>query len=173
MDVLYRNIKSRREELGISQEDLAKKLNYKSRSSINKIELGINDLPQSKVKEFAIALDTSVSALMGWSSDPNVANKNDDLHTESPETDGNEKELLTTYRELNTDNQAYIRVRSKELLKDQISTKEAEKSDSKDTKIYKIASRNGKGELELTEEQRKAIVETIMNHKKTDVGDLI
>ena len=50
----------------MSQEELAKKLGYKSRSSINKIELGINDLPQSKVKEFAIALDTTVSKLMGW-----------------------------------------------------------------------------------------------------------
>lgn len=56
----------KREELGMSQEELAKKLNYKSRSSINKIELGVNDLPQSKIAEFAIALDTTVAELMGW-----------------------------------------------------------------------------------------------------------
>ena len=66
---MYRNIRLRREELGITQEDLAKKLGYKSRSSINKIELGINDLPQSKVKEFADALDITVSRLMGWDGD--------------------------------------------------------------------------------------------------------
>ena len=46
-------------------------------------------------------------------------------------------------------------------------------SDTTNTKTFKIASRNGKSELELTEEQRKAIVDTIVNHKKTDVGDLI
>lgn len=66
MEQLYQNIKMKREELGMSQEELAKKLNYKSRSSINKIELGVNDLPQSKIAEFAIALDTTVAELMGW-----------------------------------------------------------------------------------------------------------
>lgn len=66
MERLYINIKNRREELGMSQEELAKKLGYKSRSSINKIEMGINDLPQSKIKDFAVALDTTVGKLMGW-----------------------------------------------------------------------------------------------------------
>ena len=69
MDILYRNIKARREELGMSQDELAKKLGYKSRSSINKIELGINDLPQSKIAEFACALDTTPTSLMGWDRD--------------------------------------------------------------------------------------------------------
>ena len=66
MDVLYGNIKRKREELGMTQGELAKKMGYKSRSSINKIELGKNDLPQSKIKEFAVALETTVSELMGW-----------------------------------------------------------------------------------------------------------
>ncbi len=60
------NIRKRREELGISQEELAKKLGYKSRSSINKIEKGINDIPQSKIIEFAEALTISPIKLMGW-----------------------------------------------------------------------------------------------------------
>ena len=34
---LYKRIKARREELGMSQEELATKLGYKSRSTINKI----------------------------------------------------------------------------------------------------------------------------------------
>lgn len=42
-------IKSRREELGMSQEDLAHKIGYKSKSSINKIELDIQQLRQSKI----------------------------------------------------------------------------------------------------------------------------
>ena len=37
---LFKRIRSRREELGISQDELAKRIGYKSRSSINKIEMG-------------------------------------------------------------------------------------------------------------------------------------
>lgn len=60
------NIKKRREELGMSQAELAKLMSYKSRSSINKIESGENDLPQSKIEAFAAALNTTPAALMGW-----------------------------------------------------------------------------------------------------------
>lgn len=59
-------IKYRREELKMSQEELAHKLGYKSRSSINKIELGANNLTQSKIKAIADALDTTPSYIMGW-----------------------------------------------------------------------------------------------------------
>ena len=37
---IYKRIRARREELGISQEELAKRIGYRSRSSINKIENG-------------------------------------------------------------------------------------------------------------------------------------
>jgi transcriptional regulator with XRE-family HTH domain len=60
------NIRKRREELNLSQEELALKLGYKSRSSINKIEKNLTDIPQSKISEFANALETSVTYLMGW-----------------------------------------------------------------------------------------------------------
>ncbi len=63
---LYKRIRQRREELGMSQDELAKKLGYKSRSSINKIEKGENDIPQSKIIAFAEALDTTPEYLMGW-----------------------------------------------------------------------------------------------------------
>ncbi len=63
---LYDRIRMRREELNLSQDELAQKLGYKSRSSINKIEKGINDIPQSKIKAFAIALETTPEYLMGW-----------------------------------------------------------------------------------------------------------
>lgn len=59
-------IKIRREELGMSQEDLSKKVGYKSKSSINKIELGQRVLTQSKIKALADALDTTPSYIMGW-----------------------------------------------------------------------------------------------------------
>lgn len=65
-ELLGRRIRARREELGLTQEELAKMLGYKSRSTINKIEMGINDITQSKIEAFAKALETTPSALMGW-----------------------------------------------------------------------------------------------------------
>lgn len=65
---LYRRIRQRREELGMSQEELAKKLGYKSRSTIAKIEKGENDITQTKIAAFAKALDTTPGYLMGWTS---------------------------------------------------------------------------------------------------------
>ena len=59
-------IKLRREELNLSQDELAKRLGYKSRSSINKIEVGSRDLTQSRIKAIADALDTPPSYIMGW-----------------------------------------------------------------------------------------------------------
>lgn len=59
-------VKIRREELGMSQEELATKVGYKSKSSINKIELGFRVLTQSKIKVIADALETTPSYIMGW-----------------------------------------------------------------------------------------------------------
>lgn len=65
MSNIYARIRSRREELGLSQEELAARMGYKSKSSINKIEMGVNDIPQSKVFAFAKALETTTAYLMG------------------------------------------------------------------------------------------------------------
>lgn len=71
-------IRERREALEMTQDELAQLTGYKSRSSINKIEKGGNDLPQSKIVAFAKALKTTPSFLMGWedeapSREPTVA----------------------------------------------------------------------------------------------------
>ena len=63
---LYKNIKTRREQLGLSQDELAHLLGYASKSSIAKIEKGVNDIPQSKIQAFATALQTTPAYLMGW-----------------------------------------------------------------------------------------------------------
>ena len=73
MSSLGENIKNRRIELGLSQEELADKLGYKSRSTIAKIESGINDLTQSKIAAFANVLNTTRSQLMGDSDKTTVA----------------------------------------------------------------------------------------------------
>ncbi len=62
---LYRNIKMRREELGMSQAELARAVGYTDRSSIAKIESGKVDLPQSKIIEIANALRIPAGDLMG------------------------------------------------------------------------------------------------------------
>lgn len=72
---LHQRIKLRRTELNMSQEELAFKLGYKSRSSINKIEMGDNDIPQSKILAFANALDTTPSYLLGIDENKETADK--------------------------------------------------------------------------------------------------
>lgn len=59
-------IKNRREALGMTQEELALKLGYSSRSSINKIESNERNLKQSKIKAIADALGTTPGYIMGW-----------------------------------------------------------------------------------------------------------
>ncbi len=78
-----KRIYDRRIALGMSQAELAAKTGYKSRSSINKIELGINDIPQSKIKVFADALDTSIEYLMNWESNEKNAPVSEDVLSDS------------------------------------------------------------------------------------------
>ena len=67
---LYDRIRTRREQLNMSQEELAKRLGYKSRSTIAKIESGENDITQSKIVAFAKALGVKPGYLMGWEDAP-------------------------------------------------------------------------------------------------------
>lgn len=69
---LYKNIKSLRLSKELSQEQLAAMTGYKDRTSIAKIEAGKVDLSQSKIIEFAKALDVTPSYLMGWNSSEDV-----------------------------------------------------------------------------------------------------
>lgn len=62
---LSSRIRQRREQLGLSQEELAARMGYRSKSSITKLEKGINDLPRAKLEELAAALDTTPAWLMG------------------------------------------------------------------------------------------------------------
>ena len=73
MPEIGKRIRARREELGITQEELASRLGYKSKTTIAKIENGTNDIIQSKVIEFAKVLDTTPAYLMGWVSPENNA----------------------------------------------------------------------------------------------------
>ena len=62
-------IKQRRIELNMSQQELAEKVGYKTRSAINKIELGHRDIRQKQIQAFAIALNTTTEYLMSGTVD--------------------------------------------------------------------------------------------------------
>lgn len=63
-------IRQRRLELELTQEELAKRLGYKTRTAISNVEKGKEDLTTTRVRKFADALGVTPEYLMGWD-DPN------------------------------------------------------------------------------------------------------
>lgn len=70
-------VKERRLELGLTQEELARKMGFKSKASINKIESNKTDVNQTKTAQFANVLQTSIAYLMGWTN--NTDAEDDDV----------------------------------------------------------------------------------------------
>lgn len=106
-------IKLKRKQQHMTQAALAEKLGYTSRTSIAKIEAGEVDLPQSKVKQFAAALNVSPAYLMGWE-DEHVLNfdvseivRHIDFR-EYASLSESEKSLVSGFRKLNPLGQARI-----------------------------------------------------------------
>lgn len=66
-----KRIRKRRKELKMSQDELARRMGYKSRSTINKIEKDINDITQTKIVAFAKVLKTTPAYIMGWEDEKN------------------------------------------------------------------------------------------------------
>lgn len=64
-------IRKRREELNLTQDELAKKLGYANRSSVNKVE-NSREISMKKISAYANALDTTVADLMGWEDKSNI-----------------------------------------------------------------------------------------------------
>lgn len=59
-------IRARRKELGMTQEELALKIGYKTKVAINKIEKGERKLPSDKINATAEALGISPNYLTSW-----------------------------------------------------------------------------------------------------------
>ncbi|MBR3238814.1 MAG: helix-turn-helix transcriptional regulator [Oscillospiraceae bacterium] len=59
-------VKTRRTELDMTQDELAALVGYKHKTSINKIELGLSDVPRSRIPAFASALRVSEPELQGY-----------------------------------------------------------------------------------------------------------
>ena len=101
MSTVGENILLMRKRLGWTQEELAKRMGYKSKSTINKIELGINDIPQSKIVQFADVLGTTPAHLMGW-------NDEETTPPEEPKLSEGEQTLLDLFRRVPEDKQALV-----------------------------------------------------------------
>jgi transcriptional regulator with XRE-family HTH domain len=100
MSTVSDNILAMRKRLGLTQEELATKMGYKSKSTINKIELGINDIPQSKIVKFAEVLGTTPAYLMGWEED-------EPIEQITQLTEG-EKQLLELFRKVPENQQQMV-----------------------------------------------------------------
>lgn len=124
-------IKQLRTEKDMSQDELAKRSGYGSRSTINKIELGINDAPQSKIKAIAEALGVSVGTLLCWDEfdekhDTKKIQKEVNLIERIEQQHGKiTREAFEMYIQLDSDDQGEIRGEMKQMLK-------AEKYSAKD-----------------------------------------
>lgn len=116
-------IKQLRTEKDMSQDELAKRSGYGSRSTINKIELGINDVPQSKIKAIAEALGVSVGTLLCWDEfdekhDTKKIQKEINLIEHIEQQHGKTtREAFEMYIQLDSDDQGEIRGEMKQMLK--------------------------------------------------------
>ena len=73
-------VKELRLKKGLTQEALAEKLGYKSKSSVAHIENG-RDIPRSMIVQLSEILDTTPAYLMGWEdSEGSLFNKYDNIH---------------------------------------------------------------------------------------------
>ena len=102
MSTVGENILLIRKRLGWTQEELAIKMGYKSKSTINKIELGINDIPQSKIVKFAEVLGTTPAHLRGWNEEE------ENSSPEEPVLSEGEKMLLELFRQVPEDKQELV-----------------------------------------------------------------
>ena len=66
MEDLYKNIRKRRKELNMSQQELAELVGYSGKSMISQVEHGLIDLPSTMITKIAEALQCTESYLMGW-----------------------------------------------------------------------------------------------------------
>lgn len=82
-------IKQKRVEMGLSQEELAKKMGYVSKSVISKFEAKGDGITTTTIEKFAKALNTTPAVLMGWSVDGDI-----------PEFEDDHVELIALYSQL-------------------------------------------------------------------------
>jgi transcriptional regulator with XRE-family HTH domain len=88
-------IKKRRKELGLTQEELARRMGNTSRASVSIIESNRDDLTTARVRKIAEALETTPAYIMGWD--------------ETIELSDDERILIECYRSADIDLQNTVR----------------------------------------------------------------
>lgn len=79
-------IKERRLELGMTQEELADKVGFKTRASVSRLEGGDRNIPLSKLRKLAEVLETTVGYLMGMEDNMGVTTTNTGNHNTTTTT---------------------------------------------------------------------------------------
>ena len=108
---LGKRIRFLRIQKQLTQEQLAFIVGYTSRSSINKIEKGLVDIPQSKIAEFANALGVTPAYILFGNDEPKESTP-----TERTLSEGEEM-LLKLFRKLPQEAQNSYIERLEEALK--------------------------------------------------------
>lgn len=112
----------------MSLDELARKCGYTSenaRSSIQKIEAGKSDIPASKIRQIANALNTTEAVLMGWEKDDRLNSEQIAQKIDMPDmiqiikhkTNEATGQAVESYLQLDTEDQAEIRGEMKQMLK--------------------------------------------------------
>ena len=88
-------IKQRRDELGLSQEELAKKIGLKDKSSIAKIEKSGDKVSLKNIEKLSDALNCSIQFLMGLN-EPNrfVDYKVEKFHLDYSKLSDSDKQII-------------------------------------------------------------------------------
>ena len=98
-------IKYRREQLGISQTELAEYIGT-SKQNLYKYENDIiTNIPSDRVEALAKRLNASPAYIMGWSDNPSPAEE----PSTAPQLLPDERQLLSDYRNFNEEGQEKVR----------------------------------------------------------------
>jgi transcriptional regulator with XRE-family HTH domain len=90
---IYERIKYLRENLNMSQQELAAKVGYKDKSAISKVERGDRDINQTMIKKYANALGVTPTYILFGDEPINE-------ETPTPELTEGERAWLELYRKL-------------------------------------------------------------------------
>lgn len=97
-------IRNRRIELGLTQLEVAKRLGFKSKAAVCKVEKQGDDVTLKNVEKFADALNCSPSYLMGWLED-----SDDEDEAQKKSVDDKEvSEFITLFRNLDENQQKLV-----------------------------------------------------------------
>ena len=108
-------IRQRRIELGLTQEELAKRLGNKTRASVCRVEKDKEDMTTERIRKYAEALECEPGDLVGWNGNQEAHDRlvsayiyNDRLKNYSPEQIIRALDFLDAFQTASPDARAMI-----------------------------------------------------------------